>query len=178
MAAIYYRYQTEIKVYLFSKNMCLWFFAEEDIDKNKTYDVFMSYSHKDAGFVIDELLRELECPDNAYKVCIHERDWMPGECITKQTVASVRESKRTLIVLSENFMESDWGILEFRIAHSVAVSERRTRLIVILYGDFDTSELDEELKSYLKTNTYLKWGDSYFWKKLKYALPHRKCALE
>lgn len=172
--ALYYRYETEIKVYLFAKNLCLWFITEDELDKDKTYDVFISYAHPDEKFVEEQLLPELERKDNPYKVCIHIRDWVPGEFIAEQVVNSVRDSKRTLVVLSNNFLDSVWGKLEFRTAHTQAISEGRARVIVVIYGDLDESKLDDELKSYMKTNTYVKWGDKYFWNKLKYALPHAR----
>jgi len=46
-------------------------------------------------------------------------------------------------------------------------------LIVILFDDVDTTELDEEFKLYLRTNTYLSVSDKRFWQKLYYALPLR-----
>lgn len=172
--ALYYRYQSEIKVYLFAKSMCLWFVTEDELDKDKTYDVFVSYAQPDEKFVEEHLLPELERNDNPYKVCIHIRDWVPGQFIAEQVVNSVRDSRRTLVVLSNNFLNSVWGKLEFKTAHTQAIRDGRARVIVVIYGDLDENKLDDELKSYLKTNTYVKWGDQFFWNKLKYALRHAK----
>lgn len=151
--------------------MLMWWVTEEDMDKDKLYDAFICFSHKDDDFVIQELVPVLE--RQSYKLCIHYRDWMAGELIVKQIVDSAINSKRTIIVLSRNFLDSVWGKVEFRIAHKQSIAEGRARVILILHGDIDTDkDLDDELRAYITTNTYVKWGDPYFWNKLKYALPH------
>lgn len=147
--------------------------TEEEVDKDKRYDVFICFSHKDDDFVRDQLLPELENGPEKYKVCIHYRDWIAGEFIATQIADSVQNSRRTLIVLSRNFLDSVWGKMEFRIAHKQSMAEGRARVIVLVYGDVDLKQdLDEELKAYIKTNTYIKWDDPWFWNRLKYALPH------
>ena len=80
------------------------------------------------------LVPGLECGEPKYRVCLHYRDWMPGEYIQDQIMQSVEASRRTIIVLSSSFIESVWGQLEFLAAHSQALQDRTNRLIIIVYG--------------------------------------------
>jgi len=85
------------------------------------------------------------------------------------------ESRRTLVILSSHYIESVWGQMEFRVAHHNAIKEGQGRVIIIIYGDIENSEtIDSDLKAYLKMNTYIKWGDPWFWKRLVHALPNQK----
>ncbi|KAL0808277.1 hypothetical protein ABMA28_012772 [Loxostege sticticalis] len=173
VAGLGYRYSLEIKVFLFSRGWCQSWVHEDDID-NAEYDAFVSFSQDDAQWVAEQLLPTLEGEPNNYKLCVHYRDWVVGDMIPAQIATSVEQSRRTIVVLTKNFLKSTWAPLEFRAANAHAQRERRARVLVVVLGEIpDCEEMDAELRAYLSTNTYLKWGDPWFWEKLKYAMPHR-----
>lgn len=103
----------------------MWWVSEEEVDKGKIYDAFISFSHHDEDFVIEELVEKLEKGSNPYKLCIHLRDWPAGEWIPKQIINSVKESRRTIIIMSNHFVGSDWGKMEFIYAQQQAQNEKR-----------------------------------------------------
>ena len=172
--AIYYRYQLEIKIWLYVHKFCLCLVTEEKLDRNKIYDAFVCYSHKDDDFVENNILQKLEEGPNPYKLCVYTRDW-----IAEQIARSIETSRRTIVVLTPNFVESYWGRMEFRLAHMEALKEGRLRVIIVVYGEIGPiKNLDPELRVYIRMNTYIKWGDPRFWQKLKYALSDPSTSLQ
>lgn len=79
-----------------------------------------------------------------------------------------------IMVLSNNFLQSEWCMLEFRAAHRKVLRDRTNYLIIVLLDDVDIKNLDDELNLYLRTNTYLKIDNKWFWERLRYALPQKR----
>lgn len=169
---LYFHFENQVKIWLYNHKLLSAFIKEEDFDETKVYDAFISYSHKDEEFVAKYLVPELENGQQKYKLCLHERDWVVGEYIPKQITESVQNSRRTIIVLSRNFLQSDWANMEFKMAHDKSIDEERKRLIIILYENVSLNEIaNEDLRIYLTTNTYIEWGDKWFWEKLRNSMP-------
>ncbi|XP_055383501.1 toll-like receptor Tollo [Condylostylus longicornis] len=175
-------------IFIFRQEMRVWFHsrfgirlfynASLDVDKNekeKIFDAFVSYSNKDEHFVLEELAPILEeTGDLRYKLCLHYRDFpINGVYSLPDTLThAIDNSRRTIMILSENFIKTEWSRYEFKTAHHQVLRDRKRRLIVILIGELPPlKDLDPDLRLYLKTNTYLQWGDKLFWEKLRFALP-------
>lgn len=172
--ALFYKYKLEVQVWLYGHIILRCWIHETELDNHKTFDAFISYAHQDADFVNHILLPQLEQGEPPFRVCTHERNWLAGAYIPEQIIESVDQSRRTIIVLTQHFIESDWARMEFRTAHQCSLNEGRARIIMIKYGEITNSELlDKELKAYLDMNTYLDWQDDRFWDKLRYAMPHK-----
>uniref|UniRef100_A0A182XBQ2 TIR domain-containing protein n=1 Tax=Anopheles quadriannulatus TaxID=34691 RepID=A0A182XBQ2_ANOQN len=172
---LYAKFNLAIKVWLFRHNLLQWLVTEEHTDMNKRYDAFISYSHKDEEFVTKELLPRLESEELNFKICWHVRDFVPGEMIANEIAKAVEESRRTIIILSLNYIDSMWGQMEFSTAYLQSLVDKHNRVIPIIYQDIgDIDQLDPQLRAYLKTNTYVRWDDPWFWDKLHYAMPRKR----
>ena len=168
-----YKFRGEVKVFMYTHFNWHPFDRIDDSDPSKIYDAFVSYSGSDYQWVVNTLQERLENHDPPYKLCIHERDFIVGAPIQENILNSVDQSKRMLMVLSSNFLKSEWCLLEFRAAHRKVLEERMNYLIIILFDDVNMDDLDEEMKLYMRTNTYLSVSNKWFWQKLYYAMPHR-----
>ncbi|XP_018015030.1 toll-like receptor Tollo [Hyalella azteca] len=164
--------RNRIRVYMHAKHgVRLFYKNDRSEDSSKVFDAFVSYSSKDEVFVTQILAPELERGSPSYKLCLHYRDFPVGAYVTDSILSAVESSKRTVLILSDNFIKSEWMRYEFRSAHHEVLRDRCRRLIVILLGEVSMGDLDPDLRLYLKTNTWLRWGDANFWHKLKFAMP-------
>ena len=94
---------------------------DDDDVTDKVYDVFVSHSGLDYQWVVHVLRPHLE---PRYKLCLHDRDFRVGAPIEDNIMESVTNSRRLLMVLSNNFLRSEWCKLEFRAAHYICLREK------------------------------------------------------
>ena len=169
-------------VFLYRREMRVWlhykygvrFFERVDTesDNEKLFDAFLTYSSCDDMFVRQVLAPELEHGSSQYKLCLYHRDLPSLHTYIADTIVQATEaSRRTILILSENFLKQEWSRYDYKSGLHQALRSTKKRLIIILLGDLEGRDLDADLRLYLKTNTVLQWGDKLFWQKLKFSLP-------
>ena len=94
------------------------------------YDAFISYSHHDEDWVHGWLLPQLEAAD--LRVCIDFRDFEPGVPSLVNMENAVERSRKTLIVLTPAWVESEWTTFESLLIQTDDPAGRRARMIPLL----------------------------------------------
>ncbi|HEY0171635.1 MAG TPA: TIR domain-containing protein [Pyrinomonadaceae bacterium] len=95
-----------------------------------TFDVFISYSHEDAVWVKTWLLPRLEAA--GLRVCIDSRDFAIGAPSVVNMETAVRESARTLLVLTPAWVQSEWTNFEALLIQTKDPAGTNRRLLPLL----------------------------------------------
>ncbi|KAM5251482.1 interleukin-18 receptor 1 isoform 2-T3 [Hipposideros larvatus] len=156
---------------------------DETLTDGKTYDAFVSYlkecrpeSGEEHTFAVETLPRVLE-KHFGYKLCIFERDVVPGGAVVDEVHSLIEKSRRLIIVLSKSYMSNEVRY-ELESGLHEALVERKIKIILIEFTPVsDFTFLPQSLKL-LKSHRVLKWKadksqshNSRFWKNLLYLMP-------
>lgn len=97
------------------------------------YDVFVSYSHADTTWVSGTLVPRLEA--NAFSVMIDYRDFVAGSLSVDEMQRGVEQSRHVLLVLTPDYVRSDWSHFENAMAQATDPAARWRRVIPVLLRD-------------------------------------------
>lgn len=170
-----YRYRLNLRYWLYTKLM-----PPENmfVDEAYTYDAFVAYTCDDYEWVIRQLRPKLELVNDPIKLCVHDRDFIPGKPIHENIVDKMKESRKILLIISQGFLESRYGPLEIEYAGMKCLEEGRDDAILcVLMEDIPVRKMPRALRNLWHKITFLKWRDIddgeqqyIFWRNLKAAL--------
>ena len=106
---------------------------------DKTYDLFISSSHKDRAWVLEfvaTLRKEGLHPWSADELA-------PGDKWTDSIEKALRDSKTLVMVVSPDILTSEWGFFEL----GAAIAGKK-RIIPVITKDFDWSQIPLMLRRY------------------------------
>ncbi|XP_047518359.1 toll-like receptor 7 [Pieris napi] len=175
-----------VVLFLFRDSLRVWLYTNCGIrvfalngtfeESEKLYDAYVCYSPKDEEFVVQSLATELENGNPSYHLCLHYRD-IPHhgaqymQC-APPVVEAAEASKRVILVLTRNFMQTEWSRYEFRQGLHEALKGCIYKLVLIEECSVIADAMcDPDLRPYLKTGTRLRWGQKRFWERLRYIMP-------
>nr|UHH89799.1 TLR2B [Eudyptula novaehollandiae] len=146
--------------------------------KDICYDAFVSYSENDSDWVENIMVRELEQACPPFRLCLHKRDFVPGKWIVDNIIDSIEKSHKTLFVLSEHFVQSEWCRYELDFSHFRLFDENNDAAILVLLEPIQSKAIPKrfcKLRKIMNTKTYLEWPleeeqQQMFWFNLKIAL--------
>uniref|UniRef100_K1QI23 Toll-like receptor 2 type-2 n=1 Tax=Magallana gigas TaxID=29159 RepID=K1QI23_MAGGI len=105
------------------------------------YDVFVSYAERNRSFATKDVVTRLE-EEAGFKVCLHDRDFVPGTDISDNIIGAIRHSRKIIFIVSSHFIKSDWCMYEFHMArYEETVVRKRNCTIFIFLGDIPLADL-------------------------------------
>ncbi|KAM9066395.1 uncharacterized protein LOC111719385 [Sarcophilus harrisii] len=124
---------------------------------NETFHFFVSYSSLDSSWA-HKFIRELETCYSGLKICYHERDFLPGKNIIENMVDCIQQSQKMLLILSQDFVQSRWCLLEANLSVFRYCMERKPVIPIMLKPC--------QVPLHLNHLTYLDVNDISFYEKV------------
>uniref|UniRef100_A0A8C2CQT2 TIR domain-containing protein n=1 Tax=Cyprinus carpio TaxID=7962 RepID=A0A8C2CQT2_CYPCA len=140
------------------------------------YDAFISYNVQEEPWVLEELVPKLE-GQHGLRLCLHHRDFQPGKAIIDNIVDAIYNSRKTVCLITHNYLKSVWCSHEIQVASFRLFDEQKDVLVLVFLEDIPLHQLSPyyRMRKLVKKQTYLqrpKPGEETqaFWQKLKMAI--------
>ncbi|XP_034729107.1 toll-like receptor 21 [Etheostoma cragini] len=131
-------------------------------EENCKYDAFISYNSCDEKWVMEELVPNLEGNESSFKLCLHHRDFELGRNIVDNIVSAVYSSRKTICVVSRNFLRSEWCSLEIQLASYRLFDEHRDILLLVFLEPISERQMSpyHRMRKVMLKKTYVQWPGS------------------
>ena len=149
-------------------------FKEQSNTRHYEFDAFVSYSAEDVDWV-KQHLPQLES-DHNIRLCLHDRDWLPGRDIIENIVQSIENSRMTVLIVSNAFAISQWCHVELAMIQTKLFESDHDNVILVLLEELSDCNVSPRLKIQMQRQTYIEWpadsvtGQQLFWAKLGQAI--------
>ncbi|KAL1248699.1 hypothetical protein QQF64_022017 [Cirrhinus molitorella] len=135
----------------------------------ENFDAFICYCQSDFQFV-HEMIKQLEQTEYNLKLCVFDRDVLPGTCVWTITSELIeKRCKRMVVVISDDYLDSDACDFQTKFALSLCPGARSKRLIPVVY-----KSMNRPFPSILRFLTICDYTrpctQAWFWTRLAKAL--------
>ncbi|XP_072014779.1 toll-like receptor 2 [Amphiura filiformis] len=156
---------------------------ETDVDNRyeapimrRQYHAYVAYHRESQAWIDDQLIANIEDGQEQFRLCLKERGDIPaGHYILNAICHGIYHSRKTIIVLSENFMDDGWCNYQLQIAQMRLVKDNEDVIILVQIGEIPEDNKTFLLRQILLNKEVLMWtedpiGQELFWNKLRMEL--------
>ena len=175
-----YRWHIKYKVHLLLRNYRPFPDIDEEyemIERNGPiqYHAYVAYnddSRRDRAWVLDYLQPNIEEGPEPLQLCIKSRDFIGGQPLFETISERIEQSRKTILVLTPKFLESNWCKFEMEQAQILLFEQERNVLVLVLLENIPERKITLPLRKVLCKKRYLKWpedriGQDLFWQRLR-----------
>ncbi|XP_074133253.1 toll-like receptor 13 [Sminthopsis crassicaudata] len=165
-------------IYMFkSLYLAKWHRSEREF----IYDAFVSFNAADEQWVYKELAPALEMDGQpTFKLCLHHRDFEPGMDIFENIQNAINTSRKTLCIVSNDYLRSEWCRLEVQLASLRMFYDYQDVIILIFLEEIPNYRLSSyhRLRKLVKKQTFITWPENpqerpLFWARIRNVLGNR-----
>ena len=171
-----YRWHIKYKLFLLYRNYRPFPDIADDFEMLQLqYHAYVAYNENSAvddAWVMNDLQPNMEEGPEPLKLCIKSRNFTPGHFLLDSIDESIHQSRKTILVLSPNFVDSEWCYHEMRMAQMRLFDDNLDVLVLVLLNEIPENKMTLSLRHILCQNDYLKWpknraGQNLFWQRLR-----------
>ncbi|XP_041349887.1 toll-like receptor 13 [Gigantopelta aegis] len=157
VSLVVYRNRWNIRYCMYSRRRCQ-YQKLPGRDTELKFDAFVSFDSHDIDWMMTEVCSFLE-NDLGLKLCIHRRDFEGAKMIIDNIMDCMEQSKKTILVVSNDFARSHWCRCEVQLA--LYDHFKNGKDVVIVIREPVTKKLMfKSLKALFASTTYIQWEDS------------------
>ena len=175
-----FRWHIKYKLHLLLRNYRQFPDLEEEFEMIEgngpiQFHAYVAYnddSRRDRDWVLDSLQPNIEEGPEPFKLCIKGRDFIGGQPLFETIPERVEQSRKTILVLTPQFLECNWCKIEMEQAQILLFEQERDVLVLVLLEHIPERKITIPLRKLLCKKKYLKWpkdrvGQNLFWQNLR-----------
>ncbi|XP_017287906.1 toll-like receptor 5 isoform X2 [Kryptolebias marmoratus] len=133
-------------------------------ENNLQYDVFLCFSNSDYRWVEAALLKKLDSQfseENFFRCCFEARDFLPGEDHLSNIRDAIWDSRKTLCIVSKEFLKDGWCLEAFTLAQGRMLEELTNVLVMVVVGKVTPYQLMRcsAIRTFVQKRWYLTWPE-------------------
>ncbi|XP_061648486.1 toll-like receptor 8 [Phyllopteryx taeniolatus] len=143
---------------------------------HSVYDVFVTYDTKDphvSEWVMRNLRVKLEEEGEKHlPLCLEQRDWLPGVPLMDNLLQSIRQSRKTMFVLTEGYVKTGVFRLAMYLAHQRLLDENVDVIVLLMLEPVLQHSYFLRLRRRLCGKSVVEWpktaaAEPWFWQNLR-----------